>query len=129
MNTAFINAFLQAVNETDFITPGNNVGIVLANSKSWMSPNGFQTYEVFYGLSLFGDPELQMWQTLPQVLSVDYSSDNSVLTVFSNNNPISGALVHMFNDDLTESFIAYTDTNGQVIIDANLHNICVRKHN
>lgn len=129
LNSAYISAFLQAVNETDFITPGNNVGIVLANSKSWMSPNGFQTYEVFYGLSLFGDPELQMWQTLPQVLSVDYSSNNNALTVFSNNNPISGALVHMFNDDLTESFIAYTDTNGQVIIDANLHNICVRKHN
>ncbi len=79
-----------------------------------------QTAEFYHHVyNLLGDPGMQLWTAIPQLLNVVHddalnSAQNSMqLTIFSEDgSPISDAYVSLFNDDIAIG--AYSDVNGMV---------------
>ncbi|MBC8376403.1 MAG: hypothetical protein H8E26_10190 [FCB group bacterium] len=79
-----------------------------------------QTAEFYHHVyNLLGDPGMQMWTAVPQLLNVVHadtlsSAQNSIgITVHSDDgSPISEAYVSLFNDD--NAIGAYSDANGMI---------------
>jgi hypothetical protein len=107
-------------------TPMYTMGQVLNYGKTYMAntwgdPWDYErvTFEMFHW---FGDPTMEIWTDIPDILDVDHPSEvsgNGEITVTvcdQTQTPIEGALVCISNDNNLYGR-GYTDENGEVTID------------
>ena len=81
-----------------------------------------QTAEFYHHVyNLLGDPGMQLWTAVPQILSVNHpdtliTGDNTVLVAVNDEtgDPISGAYVALYNDE--NALGGYTDDQGEISI-------------
>jgi hypothetical protein len=110
--------FIQTVFGDDPL--GRHIGAAEAISKTM-----FPTYrDLNYGHLLYGDPELIMWDRIPQLLTVNYEPEIPArqtsyrVVVGSYGEMLQGMKVCIYKKDEVFS-VGYTDADGRVFLDIN----------
>jgi len=112
----------------DFSTPPNSVGVAHAGAKALFASNLGGKYHSYVS-NLFGDPEMNVWTAAPHEMVVEYDTSQNILNVTSNGIGVPNAFVFFFNDDFSDTQLRQTNENGELALDTNLNNFCVRKTN
>ena len=126
--TGLLNDKEYVVEEDTFYC--NHVGVAEAYSKAKVGDTEYgDKHWVKYCHNLIGEPEMSVWTAVPSYIQVTHNYVENSITVTTNGNPVSNALVFFERPDDNLDEIVYTNDNGIAQCFFEYTDVSVTKHN
>jgi len=101
-----------------------NAGRALATAKQIASEGRLLDLSTTY----FGDPEMDMWTSIPLQMTVAFDHSSNSVHVSYNGNPLDGASVVFTNQNGDGYLRTYTNASGIATCTFDYRDICITKH-